>query len=219
MDELELIVETESPVTAPRAALFSRKGRGSPESPQAARFPRKGRGPRLRLSAIQRHHRVPRIGPGSRVGLRGFREKEEGSPRLSAIHRLWSFGGGGRQCRLSAIRFEGAAQDSRDAAPPVHRSPESHQAARFPRKGRGARLRPPHVPSITVSNIKSSEVTFAYSVHKESSAHGKQSSAEARTVCRHHRHGETARGLSPGSVRSCARQTSRAGPSWPVSPA
>jgi hypothetical protein len=33
--------------------------------------------------------------------------------------------------------------------------------------------------SIKVSNIQSSEVTFAYSVHKESSAHGKQSSAEA----------------------------------------
>ena len=33
--------------------------------------------------------------------------------------------------------------------------------------------------SIKVSNIQSSEVVFAYSVHKESSAHGKQSSAEA----------------------------------------
>lgn len=33
--------------------------------------------------------------------------------------------------------------------------------------------------SITVSNIKSGEVTWAYSVHKEGSAHGKRSSAEA----------------------------------------
>jgi hypothetical protein len=33
--------------------------------------------------------------------------------------------------------------------------------------------------SITVSNIKSSEVVWAYSVHEESSTHGKQSSAEA----------------------------------------
>jgi hypothetical protein len=33
--------------------------------------------------------------------------------------------------------------------------------------------------SIKLSNVKSSEVIFAYSVHKASSAHGKQSSAEA----------------------------------------
>lgn len=33
--------------------------------------------------------------------------------------------------------------------------------------------------SIQVINVKSSEVVFAYSVHKASSAHGKQSSAEA----------------------------------------
>jgi len=33
--------------------------------------------------------------------------------------------------------------------------------------------------SIRVANIQSSELVFAYSVHKESSAHGKQSSAEA----------------------------------------
>jgi hypothetical protein len=33
--------------------------------------------------------------------------------------------------------------------------------------------------SITVSNIKSAEVVWAYSVHKEASAHGKRSSAEA----------------------------------------
>ena len=33
--------------------------------------------------------------------------------------------------------------------------------------------------SITVSNIKSSEVVWAYSVHKEASAHGQRSSAEA----------------------------------------
>jgi hypothetical protein len=33
--------------------------------------------------------------------------------------------------------------------------------------------------SIRVTDIESSEVVFAYSVHKESSAHGKQSSAEA----------------------------------------
>jgi hypothetical protein len=33
--------------------------------------------------------------------------------------------------------------------------------------------------SITVSNIKSSEVVWAYSVHEEASTHGKRSSAEA----------------------------------------
>jgi hypothetical protein len=33
--------------------------------------------------------------------------------------------------------------------------------------------------SITVSNIKSSEVVWAYSVHEEASTHGKKSSAEA----------------------------------------
>ena len=33
--------------------------------------------------------------------------------------------------------------------------------------------------SIKLTDIKSSEVVFAYSVHKSSSAHGKQSSAEA----------------------------------------
>src|SRR6266403_5034657 len=33
--------------------------------------------------------------------------------------------------------------------------------------------------SITVSNVKSSEVVWAYSVHKEASAHGQRSSAEA----------------------------------------
>ena len=33
--------------------------------------------------------------------------------------------------------------------------------------------------SITVSNIKSAEVVWAYSVHKEASAHGQRSSAEA----------------------------------------
>jgi DNA-binding transcriptional regulator LsrR (DeoR family) len=33
--------------------------------------------------------------------------------------------------------------------------------------------------SITVSNIKSGEVVFAYSVNKQSSAHGKRSTAEA----------------------------------------
>jgi hypothetical protein len=33
--------------------------------------------------------------------------------------------------------------------------------------------------SVRVINLKSSEVVFAYSVHKASSAHGKQSSAEA----------------------------------------
>jgi hypothetical protein len=33
--------------------------------------------------------------------------------------------------------------------------------------------------SIKLTDIKSSEVVFAYSVHKASSAHGKQSSAEA----------------------------------------
>jgi hypothetical protein len=33
--------------------------------------------------------------------------------------------------------------------------------------------------SIKVTDIKSSEVVFAYSVHKASSTHGKQSSAEA----------------------------------------
>ncbi len=33
--------------------------------------------------------------------------------------------------------------------------------------------------SIQVIDVKSSEVTFAYAVHKASSAHGKQSSAEA----------------------------------------
>lgn len=33
--------------------------------------------------------------------------------------------------------------------------------------------------SVRVTNLKSSEVVFAYSVHKASSAHGKQSSAEA----------------------------------------
>ena len=33
--------------------------------------------------------------------------------------------------------------------------------------------------SIKVTDLKSSEVVFAYSVHKASSAHGKQSSAEA----------------------------------------
>jgi hypothetical protein len=33
--------------------------------------------------------------------------------------------------------------------------------------------------SITVSNIKSGEVVFAYSVNKPSSAHGKRSTAEA----------------------------------------
>ena len=33
--------------------------------------------------------------------------------------------------------------------------------------------------SIRVTNLKTSEVAFSYSVHKQSSAHGKQSSAEA----------------------------------------
>jgi len=33
--------------------------------------------------------------------------------------------------------------------------------------------------SVRITNLKSSEVVFAYSVHKASSAHGKQSSAEA----------------------------------------
>lgn len=33
--------------------------------------------------------------------------------------------------------------------------------------------------SINVSNIKTGEIVFAYSAHKENSAHGKQSSAEA----------------------------------------
>jgi len=33
--------------------------------------------------------------------------------------------------------------------------------------------------SVRITNLKSSEVVFAYSVHKGSSAHGKQSSAEA----------------------------------------
>lgn len=33
--------------------------------------------------------------------------------------------------------------------------------------------------SIKVSNLKSGEIVYAYSVHKENSAHGKQSSAEA----------------------------------------
>jgi hypothetical protein len=33
--------------------------------------------------------------------------------------------------------------------------------------------------SVRVTNLKSSDVVFAYSVHKASSAHGKQSSAEA----------------------------------------
>jgi len=33
--------------------------------------------------------------------------------------------------------------------------------------------------SVRVTDLKSSEVVFAYSVHKASSAHGKQSSAEA----------------------------------------
>jgi hypothetical protein len=33
--------------------------------------------------------------------------------------------------------------------------------------------------SISLTNLKTSEVAFAYSVHKENSAHGKQSSAEA----------------------------------------
>ena len=33
--------------------------------------------------------------------------------------------------------------------------------------------------SITVSNVKSSEVVWAYSVHEEASTHGKRSSAEA----------------------------------------
>jgi hypothetical protein len=33
--------------------------------------------------------------------------------------------------------------------------------------------------SITISNIKSAEVVWAYSVHKEASAHGQRSSAEA----------------------------------------
>lgn len=33
--------------------------------------------------------------------------------------------------------------------------------------------------SISLINLKTSEVAFAYSVHKENSAHGKQSSAEA----------------------------------------
>ncbi|MBZ5707429.1 MAG: hypothetical protein LAN63_18950 [Acidobacteriia bacterium] len=33
--------------------------------------------------------------------------------------------------------------------------------------------------SVKVTNLKTSEIAFAYSVHKENSAHGKQSSAEA----------------------------------------
>lgn len=33
--------------------------------------------------------------------------------------------------------------------------------------------------SITVSNIKSGEAVWAYSVHEESSTHGKRSSAES----------------------------------------
>ncbi|PYX86663.1 MAG: hypothetical protein DMG68_14685 [Acidobacteria bacterium] len=33
--------------------------------------------------------------------------------------------------------------------------------------------------SINLTNLKTSEVAFAYSVHKQNSAHGKQSSAEA----------------------------------------
>jgi hypothetical protein len=33
--------------------------------------------------------------------------------------------------------------------------------------------------SIQVSNIKSGEATWAYSVHKQNSAHGKKSTAEA----------------------------------------
>ena len=33
--------------------------------------------------------------------------------------------------------------------------------------------------SINVANIKTGEIVFAYSAHKENSAHGKQSSAEA----------------------------------------
>jgi hypothetical protein len=33
--------------------------------------------------------------------------------------------------------------------------------------------------SISISDLKSGEVVFAYSVNKESSAHGKQSTAEA----------------------------------------
>jgi hypothetical protein len=33
--------------------------------------------------------------------------------------------------------------------------------------------------SVTVSNVKTSEVVWAYSVHKEASAHGQRSSAEA----------------------------------------
>src|SRR2546422_9635485 len=39
--------------------------------------------------------------------------------------------------------------------------------------------------SITVSNIKSGEVVWAYSVHEEGSTHGKRSSAEiGRASCR-----------------------------------
>jgi len=33
--------------------------------------------------------------------------------------------------------------------------------------------------SINVANVKTGEIVFAYSAHKENSAHGKKSSAEA----------------------------------------